>query len=160
MIIAKLKQLINSGLTRIRTHDLCDTSALLYQLSYQVDNLIPRVSHRDPGNEVVKSTGGCSRCELMLCFGFQERGLFLCSLKLTQQNKMMQTQAEYDCFPCLHFILGNLCKVSFIKHHSIVSLCVLFSPSDQANTGGQALSYESFGILCCGDWNRQETLTV
>ena len=25
----------NSGLNRIRTHDLCDTGAMLYQLSYQ-----------------------------------------------------------------------------------------------------------------------------
>ena len=34
--IVKLKPENNSGLNGIRTHDLCDTSAVLYQLSYQV----------------------------------------------------------------------------------------------------------------------------
>lgn len=51
---------------------------------------------------------------VMLFIGFQERGPFLCWLKLTWQNKMMQIQVGYDCFPLLDFILRNLCIVSFI----------------------------------------------
>ena len=34
--VVKLKHEINSDLNRIRTHDLCDTGAVLFQLSYQV----------------------------------------------------------------------------------------------------------------------------
>ena len=34
-VIVKLKPENNSGLRGIRTHDLCDTSVVLYQLSYQ-----------------------------------------------------------------------------------------------------------------------------
>ena len=33
--VVKLKPEKNSGLNGIRTHDLCDTYAVLYQLSYQ-----------------------------------------------------------------------------------------------------------------------------
>ena len=35
--VEKLKPEKNSGLNGIRTHDLCDTSAVLYQLSYQAN---------------------------------------------------------------------------------------------------------------------------
>ena len=31
------KMILNSGLNGIQTHDLCDTSAVLYQLSYQAN---------------------------------------------------------------------------------------------------------------------------
>ena len=33
--VVKLKPERNSGLNGIRTHDLCDTGAVLYRLSYQ-----------------------------------------------------------------------------------------------------------------------------
>ena len=33
----KLKTELNSRLSYIRTHDLCDTGAVLYQLSYQAN---------------------------------------------------------------------------------------------------------------------------
>ena len=33
----KLKTELNSPLSYIRTHDLCDTGAVLYQLSYQAN---------------------------------------------------------------------------------------------------------------------------
>ena len=36
-LIAKGKPEKNSGLNGIRTHDLCDTGAVLYQLSYQAN---------------------------------------------------------------------------------------------------------------------------
>ena len=35
--VAKRKPKKNSGLNGIRTHDLCDASAVLYQLSYQAN---------------------------------------------------------------------------------------------------------------------------
>ena len=51
--VAKLKTEINSGLNWIRTHDLCGTGALLYQLSYQALRLfnpltpVPLATARD-----------------------------------------------------------------------------------------------------------------
>ena len=35
--VAKIKPEKNSGLNGIRTHDLCDTGAMLYPLSYQAN---------------------------------------------------------------------------------------------------------------------------
>ena len=35
--VAKGKPEKNSGLNGIRTHDICDTGAVLYQLSYQAN---------------------------------------------------------------------------------------------------------------------------
>ena len=35
--VVKLKPEKNAGLNRIQTHDLCDTGAVFYQLSYQAD---------------------------------------------------------------------------------------------------------------------------
>ena len=35
--VAKIKPEKNSGLNGIRTHDLCDTVAVLYPLSYQTN---------------------------------------------------------------------------------------------------------------------------
>ena len=39
--VVKLKPEKNSGLNGIRTHDLCDTGAVLYQLSYQATGSWP-----------------------------------------------------------------------------------------------------------------------
>ena len=64
LAVVKLKPEKNSGLNGIRTHNLCDTAAVLYQLSYQAnwEQVTLRV-HNIPNRKFYCSY--CSKCKSM-----------------------------------------------------------------------------------------------